>query len=172
MFTQIRKEPLTAEEKKKLKFLLKSRLIIGSIMITPIILFIFIGMGTAIIHDITDGLADGSTYFCFVFISIVVFLIIRFVIPFYRNSFNNLKQEDKLVIDTVVLSVKQRWTSKGYKYSVQTEYRPIDSWAITTIMQPSLHLRDMYVNMPITIYCLKDNMVDILYIEKTNSKNQ
>lgn len=170
MLTQIRKERLSAEEKLKLKFLLKTRLIIGAV-IAPMIILIFILMGITVIHAVTSRLYDGRTYFCLVFIAVIIFLMIRFVIPFYKNSFNNIKQKNKLVIDTVVLSATQKWTRRGYKYSVQTEYRHIDSWAITTILQPSLHLRDMQVNMPITIHCLENNMIDILYIEKTNSKD-
>lgn len=167
MFTQIRKAPLTAEEKKKLKFILKVRLIIGSFFIAPLTILMFILMGTTIIHDITSGTTDGGTYFCFAFLSIIVFLIIWLVIPFYKNSFKNLKREDKLVVDTIVLSVKQKLTSKGYKYVIETEYRYIDPWSITTVMQPSLPFHEMHANMPITIHCFEDNKTDILYIEKT-----
>lgn len=163
---KIRREPLTTEEKKKLKFILKVRLIIGAFFGLPLTAG-FILMGTSITDDIISGTSDGMTYFSLVLVIIVLFLIIRFVIPFYKNSFKNLIRKDKLVVDTIVISAAQRWTSKGYKYSVQTEYRSLDSWAMTTVMQPSLHLRDMSVNMPITIHCLEDNRVDILYIEKT-----
>lgn len=165
---KIRKEPLTPEEKKKLKFILKVRIIIGAFFGLPLTAG-FILMGTYITNDIISGTSDGMTYFSLVLVIIILFLIIRFVIPFYKNSFKNLTRKDKLVVDTIVISVTQRWTSKGYKYSVQTEYRSLDSWAMTTVMQPSLHLKDMRAKMPITIHYLEDNRVDILYIEKTKS---
>lgn len=171
MFTQIRKEPLTTREKKKLKLLFKSRLILGLLFLPLLLLGIGFPCITAI-KDIISKTSDRSTYFSIVFASIIAFLFFRFVVPFYKNSFKNLKREDKLVIDTIVLSATQRLTGKGYKYSVQTEHSYLDSWAITIIMSPSLHLKDMCNNMLITIHCLEDNNVDILYIEKTSSKHQ
>ncbi|KFF24957.1 hypothetical protein [Chryseobacterium vrystaatense] len=168
MFTKIRKEPLTAEEKKKLKFILKVRLIIGSFFIAPLTVLMFISMGAVIVQDITNRTADGWTYFCLAFLLIIVLLIIRFVIPFYRKSLKNLKWKDKLVVDTIVLSVKQKLTGKGYKYVIETEYRYLDSWSITTVMQPSLPFHEMHANMSITIHCFEDNKTDILYIEKTH----
>ncbi|MGU3375025.1 hypothetical protein [Chryseobacterium sp. M5A1_1a] len=168
MFTQIRKVPLTVEEKKKLRFLFKLRLILG-LFFLPLLL-----LGTGLlcitaINDIIRGTPDGSTYFGITFSCIIVFLFFRFVFPFYKNSFKNLKRQDKLVVDTVILSVKQRITSKGLKYIIQTEYRDLDPWSISTIMQPSLPFNEMHVNMPITIHCFEDNKTDILYIEKTGS---
>ncbi|WP_316804460.1 hypothetical protein [Pedobacter nototheniae] len=163
----IKEEPLTESERKKLKFILKARLVLG-LIISPFIILIFVFMGAIIIDDMSSHTAGGSTYFAVGFTAIVVFLILRFVIPFYKNSFKNLKIDHKLVVYTTVLSVDQRWTSKGYKYSIETEYRSIDSWSITTVMQPSLPFSEMRANMAITIHCLKDNPTDILYIEKTN----
>ncbi|MCT2406445.1 hypothetical protein NZD88_02605 [Chryseobacterium antibioticum] len=166
MFTQIRKEPLTAEEKKKLRFVLKTRLIIGAFF-CPLLILGFILIGVNAINDMINGTPDTGTYFGIVLICAIVYLMIRFVIPFYKKSIKNLKREDKLVVNTVVLSVEQKWTSKGYKYLIQTEYRYIDSWSTTTIMKPSLPFHEMGVNMPITIHCFEDNKTDILYIEKT-----
>ncbi|SHF98294.1 hypothetical protein [Chryseobacterium sp. OV279] len=171
MFTHILKEPLTAEEKKKLKFVLKTRVIIGLIFI-PILLPAFVLMGFAAIQDIMSGTPDGGTYFCIAMIFFCTFLLIRFVIPFYRNSFKNLKREDKLVVNTVILSISKNWTNKGFKYNIQTEYRSIDSWSVTMVIKPSLPYHEMYVNMPITIHCFEDNSIDILYIEKTDLKNR
>ncbi|MGU3375024.1 hypothetical protein [Chryseobacterium sp. M5A1_1a] len=138
-------------------------------IIAPMIISIFIGASTTVIHDITTGTSGGVTYYFLAFISIIIFLIIKFVIPFYKNSFKNLKREDKLVVDTVVLSITQKMTSMGSKYNIQTDYRYIDGWAISTIMRPSLPFHEMHVNMPITIHCFEDNKMDILYIEKTDS---
>ncbi|KFF21989.1 hypothetical protein [Chryseobacterium sp. JM1] len=170
MPTHIRKEPLTAEERKKLKFALKARVIIGLIFIT-LLIPAFILMGLAAVQDIMSGTPDGGTYFCIAIIFFCVFLIIRFVIPFYKNSFKNLKRKDKLVVDTVILSISKKWTNKGFKYSIQTEYRSIDSWSVTTLITSSLPYHEMYVNMLVTIHCFGDNSVDILYIEKTGLKN-
>jgi hypothetical protein len=170
MLTQIRKEPLTAEEKEKLKFLLKTRLILG-LLFLPLL---FLGIGLLCINainDIISGTPDGSSYFGITFTCIIAFLFFRFVVPFYKKSFKNLKREDKLVVDTVVLSITQKMTSMGYKYTIQTEYRYIDGWSISTIMKPSLPYHEMHVNMPITIHCFGDNKMDILYIEKTSSSN-
>lgn len=44
MYTRIRKEPVTAEEKKKLRFVLKTRLIIGAFF-CPLVILGFILMG-------------------------------------------------------------------------------------------------------------------------------
>jgi hypothetical protein len=165
----IKTQPLSAEEKKKLRLVFRFRLIFG-LIIAPLLIggLGFLSMQAA--DQIRSGTSDGMSFFALALTALVIFLIFRFVVPFYRNSFKNLKLRDKLVVDTIVLKIEQRTTNKGQKYAIQTEYMYIDSWAISPIMKQRLYLHEMYVNMPITIHCLAGNMTDILYIEKTNSE--
>lgn len=141
--------------------------IIGFILIPG---FTFLSMHA--IGDIRKGEGDVMSYFGLALTAFTLCLIIRFVIPFYKNSFKNVKRQDKLVVDTVVLAIKKRTTSKGIKYLIETEFRYLDPWAISTIMRPSLPYHEMRVHMPITIHCFEDNKIDILYIEKTDFKNR
>lgn len=167
----IKTQPLTAEEKKKLRLVFRFRLISG--LVTALLLTGGLGfLSIQAVDQIRSSTSDGMSFFALALTAIVIFLIIRFVIPFYRNSFKNLKLRDKLVVDTIVLKIEQRTTNKGQKYSVQTEYMHLDSWAISPIMKQRLYLHEMQVNMPITIHCLAGNMTDILYIEKTNSEGR
>ena len=160
--TEIR--PLTTEEKQKLKSVFKARIIIG-LFFSPFILFgtSFLLIGS--INDIRDGTGDSGSYFGLALVSIIVFLIVRYVIPFYKRSFENTRRQNKLVIKTVVLAITQRSLSN---YIIDTGFRKIDNFSISIIMQTSsLYLNQLYVNMPVTIHCFEDNKTDILYIEKT-----
>lgn len=155
-------QPLSDHEKKLLRRVFKIRVIFSLIFLLPILFMIFI----ATLDDSLFSYYDVMSFFPIALISLVCFLIFKYAVPFFINSYKNTKETKKMVIVTKVENI-ERTIFKGVRYVVKTDYKTIDSYAISIIdNQPPFLFSDLYIGMLIEIHCLENNKIDILKIKK------
>lgn len=156
-------QPLSDHEKKLLRRIFKIR-IIFSIFFTFTILFFLVGiLGIYIL-----GNSNNSDPLIFLtgIILIIIIIIYKYAVPFFINSYKNTKETKKLVVVTKVENIETT-IFKGVRYVVKTDYKTIDSYAISIIdNQPPFLFSDLYIGMLIEIHCLENNKIDILKIKK------
>lgn len=160
----IKKVPLTETEKKLLKKVLIIRIVLGVIFLTPLITGLAFFTCNSVI-SLLEKNYELVNFICIIISAVSCYLLYKFVVPFYKNTLQNVEASNKLVIETYILSVKERYTTKGMHYIVATENLTIDSWHVA-ILSSSLPFNEMKVNMKIKIYQLENNRLDVLYIEK------
>lgn len=161
----IKRLPLTETDKKLLKRILKVRIILGIIFLIPLLA----GLGLLSYNSILAIRENNYDFMTFVGIIISVvccYLLYKFVMPFYKNSLQNVQASNKLVVETYISAIKEKYTTKGMRYVVETDNIIINSWQVA-ILSISLPFNEMKVNMKIRIHQLENNSTDILYIEKT-----
>lgn len=160
--------PLSEEEQKLLKKIFKFRLFIGVFFMLPLVyavFFIFFNVSNKFLNSEYDGMS----FFALLFAIIIVLLFFKYVIPFYKRSYKNLAEKNKLIITTRILNVEKRTTTKGIRYIITTEYRKIDNWAISIIdNQPPFIFSDVSVGSSLEIHCLEHNKTDIFKITKSS----
>lgn len=160
----IKRLPLTETDKKLLKRVLKIRIILGIIFLIPLLA----GLGMLSYNSILALRENNYDYMTFISIIISVvscYLLYKFVMPFYKNSLQNVEASNKLVNETYISAIKEKYTTKGMHYVVETENIIINSSQVA-ILSISLPFNEMKVNMKIKIHQLENNSTDILYIEK------
>lgn len=154
-------QPLSDNEKKLFRKAFKIRVIFSILFISPLLFFI--------IDYVSSPYYDFEiSFFPIAIIALICFLVFKYVIPFYRRSYKNLKEENKLIISTFVTNIEPGWIYSGSRqYVIQTEYRRIDPWSISILdNNPIFIFSEVYVGMPIEIHCLENNKTDILRIKK------
>jgi|EndMetStandDraft_2_1072991.scaffolds.fasta_scaffold211599_2 hypothetical protein len=163
----ITNKPLSEDEKKTLKKAFKIRFILAVFFLLPLFCLLLITSNITI-QQFVNSDYDGMSFFVLGLIIIVVFLVFKYVIPFYMKAYKNTKEINKLVIATHVINLEKKITPKGIRHIITTEYRTIDQWT-TSILdhQTPFYFSDAYVGMSLEIHCLENNKTDILRIKKT-----
>lgn len=161
MKTQIVK--LTDAEKKLLSRAFVIRIYFGIFFGTPLVLLFgyFIKSEIEAFHESSFQI---STLLILTTLLGIQYLITRFIFPFYKNSYENLKTENKIIATTVVTNFSSQITSKGIHVFIKTDYMQIDSWK-KSFLSP-INLTDFTINSKIEIHHLKNNPTDIIKIVK------
>lgn len=158
------KMPLSVEEKRILKRVFSIRIFLGLFFLVPFLLC----LGLIVYKSIGDFLAKRFDFLTIAGIAIAitaVYLIIRFVVPFYRRSFENSRASHKLIIETSINSIQRNYANRGVRYVVDTNDFCIDSWQVA-ILTNKLPFSELRENMKIRIHQIEANKTDILCIEK------
>lgn len=157
-------QPLTAEDKKFIRRTFIGRFVVFFIFILPILI-----AGLFIIYDVlSDFLHHNYSLLSFVgliFIAVMAYFFVPYFVPLYWDTYRNLRAREKQVIETRIINKDERWTRKGLRYFIETEFTVIDSWKNTVltlgVIFPGLQIGDL-----ITIHVIPNNKYDILKIEK------
>lgn len=162
----VTKVPLSLSEKKTLNSAFNIRMALGLFVILPILFTsAYLFLESAIDYS-ANHYAGGTLIFCTGFFVLCAYLFFRLAVPFYRQTFKGIRAKDKLIIETVIISIKSEWVDEfGITYVIQTESpAPIVS-TINRLLNPAFGYKDLRLNMRIRIHCIEDNFMDILCIE-------
>lgn len=162
--------PLTDEDKKYIRRTVIGRLIVLFILILPLLLATLF-----ILHDIWSNFLDQDygflTLIGIVFIAIMVYLVVPYFIPLYYDTYRNMRANKKEVIRTTVTRKDERWTRKGVRYFIETEFSTIDSWK-NTILSPDTVFPHLQAGDVINIHIIPNNKYDLLKIEQLERKGE
>ncbi|GGI28575.1 hypothetical protein [Pedobacter mendelii] len=161
---RITKTPLLKSDMQLLNRAYRIRLWLGILFILPITLATT-AVAYLIIQELRSEQITTLVVCGSIFVFIIIYLLKRFVIPFYLNSYKNLSSKEKIIVETNIINIESRVTSRGIKFIVDTEYRFIDSWSVS-ILKTELNYNEMFQGMSIKIHCLENNKIDILYITR------
>jgi len=158
-------QPLSDHEKKLLRRAFKFRVIFAIIFLLPLFSGMIL-MFNETVDQFSTSTYDGMSFFSIALIVLVCFLVFKYVIPFFINSYKNTKETKKLIISTVVTNIEKQFY-RGVRYVVETDYRRIDSYGISILDNiPIFLFAEVYIGMRIEIHCLENNKIDILRIKK------
>lgn len=161
---KITKAPLSENDLKLLSRAYRIRLWFGIIFVLPLMLVI-IGIACFVIQEVINKQFTILVISGIIFVLSIVYLIKRFAIPFYINSYKNLSSKEKIIVETKIINIENRVTSKGIKFIVDTDYMCINSWSVS-ILKTELNYNEMFRDMDIKLHCLEHNKIDILYITR------
>jgi len=154
-------KPLDALEKKLLRRTLKVRVIFGFIFITPLLLMI-LAMLFSFFQDFKLNALSISGIILF---GLTCFLLIKYVVPFYKNSITNVKATYKQIVKTRITSIDIQESKKGIRYIILTDFISIDSWAITLLINNNIY-SVLNPNDKIEIHYINNNIADIIAIKQ------
>jgi hypothetical protein len=160
------KVPLSLADKKTLKKTYNFRLAIGLFFICPIVVTSTYMCFQSIAELGTSEFSPMSLFGIGFFI-LCFYLFFKLAVPFYKQTFKNIRAEYKLIIETRIIDIKTEYSPEinGHSYTIQTEsHVPIRS-TVTALLNQTFGYKDMRINMKIRIHCMEDNPMDILYIE-------
>lgn len=164
MFISI--QPLTTEDKTAIKRVFYIRLGFFFIFILPLlilVLYIVYDMLFSFINQDYDLLL----FAVLIFITAMSYFFGPYFAHLYRDSFRNLQATEKKVVETRIINIEKRWTSKGkgWRYFIETEFNVIDSWK-NVILMPGVIYPKLQTGDFIKIHFIDNNKPDILQIEK------
>lgn len=154
---------LSDAEKKLLKRAFVIRICFGNFFGMPLVL-LFVYFVKTEIEEFYESYFQISTLLILVTFLGILYLIAKFIFPFYKNSYKNLKAENKIIATTVVINISSQITSKGIHVFIETDYMRIDSWKKSFLLP--MNLTDFTINSKIEIHHLENNITDIIKIVK------
>ncbi|AYN04258.1 hypothetical protein EAG11_08705 [Flavobacterium sp. 140616W15] len=175
----IQKIPLTKDEKVILKSRFRTHLFAIIFIVLPVcILLLF--MIESLINQIQLSNYDFMFFFGSIFVILPSFFFIKYLVPFYMESYKSSKKADKWVIRTRVLNIKtsyqQNTIGVGYnkfkKLNAVHEFTTDHGFSINSdnvfIGNPKNNLNNsiMAIGSTIEIHCLDDNCTQILVFKK------
>jgi hypothetical protein len=148
------KVPLSLADKKTLKKTYNFRLVIGLLFICPIAVTSTYMCFQSIAELGTSEFSPMSLFGIGFFI-LCFYLFFKLAVPFYKQTFKNVRAEYKLIIETRIIDIKTDYNPEyGHSYTIQTEsHVPIRS-TVSALLNQTFGYKDM-----------EDNPMDILYIE-------
>ena len=175
----IQKIPLTKDDKVILKSRFRTHIFAIIFVVLPVCILLF-----CIIESLIDQILSSNYDFMFFFGSAFVifpsFFFIKYVVPFYIESYKNSKQENKWVIKTRVLNIKTNYhkSTTGLGYNKIKELNTIHEF--TTDLGFSINSNNRFIGNPknslqnaivtigstLEIHCLDDNCTQILVFKK------
>ncbi len=158
------KTQLSEDDKKILKRVFKIRISLGFFFLIPLALGLLLLLYISVV-DLKENNYDFMTFAGIIIFVFAGYLFYKFVIPFYKKSFKNIRANNKLIIETKICSIKENYTQKGVRYVIETDDISINSWQVA-ILSSRLPFNEMKENMKIKIHQIETNSTDILYIEK------
>lgn len=162
----ITKVPLSSSDKKMLINAFKFRLGLLFFVILPLFFTSAFLCYQSIADFKINHYAGGTFIFCTSFFILCIYLFFKLVVPYYKQTFRNIRAKDKIIIETIIIDIKNEWQDEfGYTYVIQTEYDvPIIS-TINRLLNQRFGYKDMRRHMRIKIYAMESNLMDILYIK-------
>ena len=167
--------PLSEAEKALFRKTLRTRLWIALFLGVPLMVF----MGYLSYQLISDEIAIytgqrndydwdfGGYFFFFLLISMHLGFWFYFV-PFYKKSFKNRLQTQKIVATTTITNIVKKHGHKGaIYYTIQTEYMHIDTY--TQVILTPIIVSELQKGMTIEIHHLENNFWDIIKIVVINT---
>lgn len=156
-------QTLSIKEKKAIRRVYKSRIVIFFIFILPILLF-----GLSILYDVLRSFFnydyDIPSIVILVFLAVMIYFFGPYFMNLYRDAYRNLRAAQKQVVETRILNKEHRWTHKGDRFFIETQFMLIDTWK-NVVLIPDSNFHEMQTGDLIKIHFIPNSKRDILRIE-------
>ena len=161
--------PLSETEKALFKKIFRNRIWIAFIFGVPLIsgigfmTYMFVDEQIDIFTGKRNDYDWGFEGYLFFFFLVFMHLGLWFYfVPLYKKTLKNRLQTHKIVVTTTILNIDKRVRTKGVAYSIQNDYKNIDTF-FQVFLTP-ISFEELQKGMIIEIHHLEHNFTDITKI--------